>query len=101
MKVTTDACLFGAWVAADLQKEKENFFTTLDIGTGTGLLSLMLAQKAATQIDAVEIDAEAAQQARENFAGAPWHERLRIMQGDINRIPLSQQYDCIITNPPC
>ena len=100
MKVTTDACLFGAWVAAQLQKEKETFFQALDIGTGTGLLSLMVVQKNKAHLDAVEIDAGAAQQARDNFAQSPWAQKLHLVEGDVNAVALEPQYDCIISNPP-
>ena len=100
MKVTTDACLFGAWVAQQLQKENETFLHTLDIGTGTGLLSLMLAQKAATSIDAVEIDAATAEQAHQNFALSPWKDQLQLREGDIQKINLYKSYDGIISNPP-
>lgn len=100
MKVTTDACLFGAWCAAELTKENKKVASILDIGAGTGLLSLMLAQKTGAAIDAVEIDADAAEQAGENFATSPWKDRLHLIQGDILTTTLQQQYDCIISNPP-
>jgi len=100
MKVTTDACLAGAWMADQLQKEKETFLHALDIGAGTGLLSLMVAQKNDVKIDAVEIDSGAAQQARENFALSPWAERLHLIEGNINTYSSSKKYDCTFSNPP-
>lgn len=100
MKVTTDACLFGAWAAAQMQKEKKRFLHLLDIGAGTGLLSLMAAQKNNSEIDAVEIDSSAAQQARDNFAQSPWPQRLHLLEGDITQMALLKTYDSIICNPP-
>ncbi len=72
MKVTTEGCLFGAWVGTVCKAPH----TVLDVGTGTGLLSLMLAQvHSAAQIDAVEMDGPAATEAQANFEASPWHER--------------------------
>lgn len=99
MKVTTDACLFGAWVAQHLQKGSETFSKTLDIGTGTGLLALMLAQKREAHIDAVEIERGAANQARQNFLQSPWPDRMHVIEGDIQELSLPL-YDRIISNPP-
>lgn len=98
MKVCTDACLFGAWMAQHAAKTK--LARILDIGTGTGLLSLMLAQSTNTQIDSIELDTEAATQAIENFSNSPWPEKLHVYQGDVREIQLEKKYDLIISNPP-
>ncbi len=96
MKVTTDACILGAWVPV-LQQVKR----VLDIGAGTGLLSLMLAQRSAnTTIDAIELDSDAAAQARENINESPWMERINIIEGDVCGQQFAHKYDLIISNPP-
>lgn len=98
MKVCTDACLFAAWLADELEKMKvENI---LDIGSGTGLLSLMIAQKNPANIHAVEIDKEAAKQATENFSASPWSDRLKVFHGSIQDYQPAAQYDFICSNPP-
>lgn len=97
MKVCTEACLFAAIVA----NEKITMNRCLDIGTGTGLLSLMLAQKNdALQVDAVEIEADAALQAAENISASPWANRIKVLNKDILTCTLQPGYDCIISNPP-
>lgn len=99
MKVCTDACLFGAFIASKFQVTNSKFHV-LDIGTGTGLLSLMLAQKNSNvSIDAVEIDRSAAEQAKENFRSSPWKDRLHIHHQPIQEFGFNQ-YDLIISNPP-
>lgn len=99
MKVTTDACLFGAWAANDIQKHFPNVSKALDIGAGTGLLSLMIAQKVNARIDAIEIDIDAFAQTKENFNTSPWSSRLNVSHNDIKAVSLSL-YDIIISNPP-
>lgn len=96
MKVCTDSCVFGAYV------DVTNAQRILDIGTGTGLLALMAAQRTAGTIDAVEINPDAQIQARDNFATSPWAEQLQLhaesLQGFAKHT--QQQYDVILSNPP-
>lgn len=101
MKVTTDGCLFGAWVSSVIC-QLPSFNSILDIGCGTGLLSLMIAQKTNAAIDAVEIDNAAATQAQQNFAASPWVNRLRVYNTSIQAFnqPAIKRYNFIITNPP-
>lgn len=98
MKVCTDACIQGAFTAAELSSIPPP--RILDIGAGTGLLSLMLAQQTTSRIDAVELDASAAAQAAANFAASPWSNRLRLTEGDISQYESPEPYDFIISNPP-
>ena len=100
MKVTTDACLFGAWCADEIQKAKIQNLNLLDIGTGTGLLSLMVAQKNKIQIDAIEIDEEAAAQAGQNISSSPWTENIKIFNQDILNFNSNHKYEAVISNPP-
>jgi tRNA1Val (adenine37-N6)-methyltransferase len=96
MKVSTDACIQGAWTPIGAE-----VIDVLDIGAGTGLLSLMLAQRNNTlNIDAIELDTEAAQQAMENFSASLWSERLNLINADIRDYQFSKQYDMVICNPP-
>lgn len=99
MKVGTDSILLGAW--ADVSDITGKI---LDIGSGSGLLALMLAQRTtdSVQIDAVELDDNAALQATENFAQSPWASRMALhhcaLQSFATQTP--SRYDLIITNPP-
>ena len=100
MKVCTDACLFGAWVANKIELKEINADNILDIGCGTGLLSLMLAQKTKAQIDAVEIDKNAFEQAKENINLTEWKEQINIHHGSIIDFKSPKKYGLIICNPP-
>ncbi len=99
MKVCTDACLFGAWIA---EKNKDvTLKHALDIGTGTGLLSLMLAQKNINvKIDAIEIDDDAALQANENFNASKFRNNINIFHTPIQQFETKIKYDLILSNPP-
>ena len=101
MKVCTDACLFGGWSAADAQiQDAKNI---LDIGSGTGLLSLMLAQQSSAHITAIEIEAGAFEQTKTNFDLTPWKDRLNVIHSSIQDYASKNKeslFDCIITNPP-
>ncbi len=99
MKVTTDACLFGVWVAN--QTDEKNSDYILDIGSGTGVLSLMLAQKTTdSQIDAVELNGNAFKEAQDNFHQSPWKDRLNCLNSSIQEYKTEKKYDLIISNPP-
>ncbi|MFI3285272.1 MAG: methyltransferase [Rikenellaceae bacterium] len=95
MKVGTDGVLIGAWVNV-LKKDK----FALDIGCGTGLIALMLAQRSAAVIDAVEIDRDSAEQASDNVAASDWSQRINIHNVDIANFKNQFKYDLIVSNPP-
>jgi len=99
MKVTTDGCLFGAWCAEELKGTKKGVTSVLDIGTGTGLLSLLIAQKNKVEIDAVEIDKEAAEQAADNIKTALFPHQISVVNANILDFE-KEGYDVIISNPP-
>jgi tRNA1Val (adenine37-N6)-methyltransferase len=98
MKVCTDSCLFGAWVAERFKDE--GIQNVLDIGSGTGLLSIMLAQKISAEFAAVELNADAYNQTKNNFNSSPWQEKLHACLGDIRQFKTDNKYDLIICNPP-
>lgn len=94
MKVTTDGCIFGALI------REVTDGNILDIGTGTGLLSLMLAQRTGAQIDAIEINSSVADQAARNVSNSPWKDRIKVETVDLNNFHPSATYDQIVCNPP-
>jgi tRNA1Val (adenine37-N6)-methyltransferase len=97
MKVTTDSCILGAWAAAYIDQSVKKI---LDIGSGTGLLMLMIAQQCAADIYGVEIDPAAFQQGLQNIKASPWAERLFNYPADINDFTAPAGFDFIISNPP-
>jgi tRNA1Val (adenine37-N6)-methyltransferase len=95
MKVNTDGVLLGAW--ADVNEANR----ILDIGTGTGVIALMMAQKnLKAQIDAIDIDEDHYLQAKENFNNSPWADRLTAYHCDLSMYNPHGHYDLIISNPP-
>ena len=93
MKVGTDGVLLGAWASGGKR--------ILDIGTGTGLIALMMAQRHAdADITAVEIDSEAAAQARDNVAASPFAQRISVVEMPIQLFDNGAEFDAIVSNPP-
>ena len=94
MKVGTDAILLGRWV------EVRPADVVLDIGTGCGLLPLMLSQKGVAQVDAVDIDKASIEEATVNFEASQWRDQLKAYHSDIVAYQTDKKYDLIISNPP-
>lgn len=94
MKVGTDGVLLGSWIRVDEPNR------ILDIGAGTGLLALMLAQRTDAQIDAIDIDEAACSQAEENVQASKWKSRIRILCSSLQEFDPGQKYDLIVSNPP-
>jgi tRNA1Val (adenine37-N6)-methyltransferase len=96
MKVGTDGVLLGSWANVSAAN------AILDIGTGSGLIALMLAQRthANTSINAVEIDSESAIQATDNVRQSPWPEKIKIHTTSIQDFKSDTKYDLIVSNPP-
>ncbi len=98
MKIGTDGVLLGAWAPIE-----NNPFSILDIGAGTGVVALMLAQRSnAQQIDALEIDEEAYEQSVDNFENSPWSDRLFCFHAGLDEFveEPEDEYDLIVSNPP-
>ena len=96
MKVSTDACILGAWFAAKVP----GYGTILDIGSGTGLLMMMLAQQSKSEIHGIELDLTSYKQLKENISQNKWKERLKVFPGDARTYSFPVKYDFIISNPP-
>ncbi|MFM8710080.1 MAG: tRNA1(Val) (adenine(37)-N6)-methyltransferase [Sphingomonadales bacterium] len=108
MKVSTDACLFGAWVSSFIQQQittpishADGLCRMADVGTGTGLLSLMIHQKNPyCSTEALEIDPQAAEQARQNILKAGASEQLKVIRADATTFLPASPYHIIVSNPP-
>jgi tRNA1Val (adenine37-N6)-methyltransferase len=116
MKVGTDGVLLGAWITAastgvihanrhtTLRNTNHNnnpIFSVLDVGTGTGLIAMMIAQrKPNAEIDAIDIDKEACKQAAENIEKSPFKGRIRVLHRSFPEYTTEKKYDLIVSNPP-
>lgn len=100
MKVCTDACVFGAWLSARAKSHGLADGAMLDVGAGTGLLSLMMAQQTHGPIDALEIEPNAFGQADFNFNRSPWPHRLTAIHADALDFIPERSYDLVFSNPP-
>ncbi len=95
MKVGTDAVVLGSWATVDKAK------SILDIGTGSGVIALIAAQrKSDARIDAVEIETQNVEQARENVLNSPWAEKISVHNISVQEFQPTYSYDVIISNPP-
>ena len=94
MKVGTDGVLLGAWARV------EHCVRILDMGTGTGLVALMAAQRSSADILAIDLDADAVAQAAENVAASPWSTRIQVMEADARQLDSEFFFDAILCNPP-
>lgn len=96
MKVGTDSILLGSWTSIGSAKR------LLDVGSGSGLLTLMMAQRAEAeaQLVGIEMDLDACRQARQNAAASPWHTRIAFYQMPIQEFQSAAKFDLIVSNPP-
>lgn len=101
MKVGTDGVLLGAW-CPEPEGVEDRALRVLDVGTGSGLIALMLAQRCPTAaIDAIDIDPEAVVEARVNVANSPWAERIAVAEADFATMAVeAERYDVVVSNPP-
>lgn len=98
MKIGTDGVLLGAWISV-----KKNPFSILDIGAGTGIIALQLAQRSNAEIiDAIEIDDNAYEQCVNNFENSPWGDRLFCYHASLGEFveEIDEKYDLVVSNPP-
>lgn len=94
MKVGTDAVLLGGWVRVEKAKK------LLDVGCGSGVIALMAAQRSDGDVYAIEIDKDAAGQAKENVRNSPWNERITVLNEDFKSFSVDIKFDAIFSNPP-
>jgi tRNA1Val (adenine37-N6)-methyltransferase len=95
MKINTDGVLLGAWTTV------EDCQSILDIGTGCGVIALMLAQRnGLAMIDGIEIDKASCEEAGENMLAGPWPERVHAIYGPVQEMVAKEKYDLIVSNPP-
>ncbi len=94
MKVGTDGCLLGGWFDCSQSRR------ILDIGTGSGLIAIMAAQRCDAMVTGIEIDPNAAAQAKENVKNSPWSERVEIIEKDLLEYVPEELFDTIVSNPP-
>ena len=96
MKVGTDGTLLGAWA-----KASEGACSILDIGTGTGLIALMMAQRyPQAEVTAIDIDDGAVRQAKENVSASSFADRIKVIKADVLTFNEEEKYDSIVCNPP-
>lgn len=96
MRVSTDACILGAWVARNYPTSGR----VLDIGSGTGLLMLMMAQQMPGTFTGIELDQAAFLESRSNVEQSPWSERIMVVNEDIRTCSFDATFDLIVSNPP-
>lgn len=94
MRVGTDGVLLGAWCSV------QDAHDILDIGTGSGLIAIMLAQRSSANIIGIDINAAAVELARKNADASPWKDRIDIVHGDIKDFHPDKTFDLIVSNPP-
>ena len=96
MKVGTDGTLLGAWVRLPATTR-----SILDVGTGSGLIAIMAAQRSAeAHITAIDIDADCVAQARLNAEASPWNSRISVQHTSLQEFATEERFDVIVSNPP-